>query len=69
MDSKAPGLSRDRVSFGRSPIALEASEVGTDKMQLLRGQPTSITETVERQDVAIILQLALSGAIDLTPDK
>jgi transposase-like protein len=38
-----------------------------DKMQLLRGLPTSITETVERQDMTIILQSALSDAIDVTP--
>jgi len=38
-----------------------------DKMQLLRGLPTAITENVERHDVAIILQSALSEAIDVSP--
>lgn len=33
--------------------------VSVDKMQLLRGQPTSITQTVERQELTVILQQAL----------
>lgn len=43
--------------------------VAVDKMQLLRGLPTSITETVERHDLAIILQSALSEAIDVIPEE
>ena len=36
-----------------------------DKMQLLRGQPTEITATVERQELTVILQSSLSDVIDL----
>ena len=38
-----------------------------DKMQLLRGLPTSITESVERQELTVILESALAAAIDVTP--
>jgi hypothetical protein len=44
---------------------LKASEVGTDKMQLLRNQPTSINETIERQELTMIVESALSAAIDV----
>jgi transposase-like protein len=36
--------------------------------QLLRGQPTSITESVERQELVVILQTALEQVIDVTPE-
>ena len=40
--------------------------IAIDKMQLLRGQPTNITESVERQELVCILQSALSsGAIEV----
>lgn len=39
--------------------------VAVDKMQLLRGLPTNITESVERQELVCILQGALSAAIDV----
>ena len=35
--------------------------------QLLRGQPTSITESVERNELTVILQTCLTGALSL-PD-
>lgn len=44
-----------------------ALSVVIDKMQLLRGQPTSITENIERQELTVVLQNALSEAIDVTP--
>lgn len=47
--------------------------VMVDKMQLLRGQPTNITESVERQELTVILQSALSSGmedvIDVTPER
>lgn len=39
-------------------------------MQLLRGQPTSITETMDRGELLNILQSALNaGVIDVTPER
>ena len=38
-----------------------------EKAQLLDGQPTSITESIERQDITLVLQAALSEAIDVSP--
>ena len=52
---------------GRDAVFSAAN--AADKMQLLRNQPTSMTETVERSEFAIILQSALSEAIDLTLDE
>lgn len=55
--------------------AIFAAAIATDKMQLLRGLPTSITENVERNELTVILAGALEGALDLpevidvTPDN
>jgi hypothetical protein len=46
------------------PHLLKASEVGADKSQLLRGLPTSISESIERQELIIILQSALNAGLD-----
>lgn len=54
----------DKIPFGQ---LMQGGGVAVDKSQLLKGLPTSITETVERQDMTIILQSALSDAIDITP--
>ena len=43
--------------------------IAVDKMQLLRGEQTAIVGQVERTDVTVILQTALSDAIDITPDR
>lgn len=56
-DLDSASLSQKATAFG----------IMVDKMQLLRGQPTSITETVEKHDLTVILQSALSDAIDVTP--
>jgi hypothetical protein len=56
------------VAETRGRDAVFSAAIAADKMQLLRGLPTSITETVERHDVALILQSALSDAIDVTPE-
>lgn len=40
-----------------------------DKMQLLRGLPTNITENIERQELTVILAGALESAIDVTPEQ
>lgn len=49
-----------------------AAGIAVDKMQLLRGEPTSITANVERQELTVTLRSALSeladGAIDVTPE-
>ena len=57
------------------PLAAKATALGIviDKMQLLRGLPTSINADVERQELVIILQSALDAglegeAIDVTPE-
>jgi hypothetical protein len=46
---------------------MTAAGIAVDKMQLLRGQPTSISETIERQELTIVLADALADAIDVTP--
>lgn len=40
-----------------------------DKMQLLRGLPTDISANIERVELTVVLQDALSEAIDITPEK
>lgn len=57
------------------PLASKATAlaIAVDKMQLLRGLPTSINTEVERQELVVILQSALSAgletpAIDITPE-
>jgi len=50
-----------------------AAGIATDKSQLLKGLPTSITADVERQELVVILQSALAAglegeAIDVTPE-
>jgi len=59
------------MDLSEVPLNHQATAFGImiDKMQLLRGLPTNITESVERQDVTVILQSALSDAIDITPDR
>ena len=39
--------------------------IAVDKMQLLRGQPTSITGNVERKELTVILEEGLSSVIDV----
>ena len=51
---------------------LTGAGIAVDKMQLLRGQPTSINESVDRSALAVILQSALDAldlpeTIDVTP--
>lgn len=36
--------------------------------QLLKGLPTSITETIEAQEITVILAQAIDEAIDITPE-
>jgi len=51
------------------PQLIRAAEISVDKSQLLRGQPTSITDVIERQELTIILQSALDEAIDISLDE
>jgi len=51
------------------PHLIRAAEISVDKSQLLRGQPTSITDVIERQELTIILQSALDEAIDISLDE
>lgn len=46
-----------------------AAGIMIDKSQLLKGLPTSISESVERQELTVLLSDALSEAIDITPEK
>lgn len=43
--------------------------IAVDKMQLLRGLPTSITETVNKAEIIQALQAALTVEIDITPEQ
>lgn len=45
------------------PHLIRAAEVSVDKSQLLRGQPTQITEVVDRQELVRILQNALDEGL------
>ena len=52
---------------------MTGAAIAIDKMQLLRGLPTSINAEVERQELVVILQSALSAGlegetIDVTPE-
>jgi len=68
-NAKRLGLNISTMDLSEVPLNHQATAFGImiDKMQLLRGLPTNITESVERQDVTVILQTALSDAIDITP--
>ena len=48
------------------PLGQKATAVGilTEKMLLLRGQPTSISANIERTELTVILQHALGAALD-----
>lgn len=60
------------------PLASKATALGimVDKMQLLRGEPTSITANVDRQELSVTLNSALgeldqadpTRTIDVTPE-
>ena len=43
---------------------MTAAGIAVDKSQLLRGQPTQINETIDRQELAVILQSALASCLD-----
>ena len=66
-----PGLSRAPAGFGGSTTV-----AAVDKMQLLRGEPTSITANVDRQELSVTLYSALGEldqaeerkTIDVTPE-
>jgi hypothetical protein len=45
------------------------AQIAIQNMQLLRGQPTSITENIERNDLTVVLASALDGVIDVTPEE
>jgi hypothetical protein len=45
------------------PHLMAAVGICVDKSQLLRGQPTTITETIDRVELAIILQSALAALV------
>jgi hypothetical protein len=48
---------------------LKAAEVGVDKSLLLRGQPTSVTASYERQELTLLLEQSLElDMIDVTPE-
>jgi uncharacterized membrane protein YcjF (UPF0283 family) len=43
---------------------MTAAGIAVDKSQLLRGQPTQINETIDRQELAVILQTSLAACLD-----
>lgn len=52
------------------PHLMTGAAIAVDKMQLLRGQPTSITENLDRVELLKVLQSALNeGVIDVTPEQ
>jgi len=57
------------VQATRGRDAVSSAAIATDKMQLLRNLPTSIVETVERQELTVILESALAAAIDMKSDE
>jgi hypothetical protein len=59
----------DVVDQTRGRDAVFSAAIATDKMQLLRNLPTSINETIERQEITLILQSALDEAIDISLDE
>ena len=70
-ESNAYSLAKSIAEHDLESATLQAKStafgVMVDKMQLLRGQPTSITESVERNELTVILQTCLTGALSL-PD-
>lgn len=57
--------SADKIPFGQ---LMTGGGIAVDRTQLLRGQPTNITENIERQELVFILQTALEQVIDVTPE-
>lgn len=45
------------------------ANIAIQNMQLLRGQPTSISESIERQELTVLLESALGKVIDVTPEN
>ena len=68
-NSYIDSLSTHDQSIVTAKDKAQIAQIAVQNMQLLRGLPTAITENVERHDVAIILQSALSEAIDVTPEQ
>jgi hypothetical protein len=46
---------------------LKAADVGIHKSLLLRGQPTSITETIQTDKLTQLLEASLADIIDIMP--
>lgn len=69
--ARLTGKQADKIAFNH---LMTGAGIAVDKMQLLRGQPTMISESVERGELTVILQGALSSAlnlpeaIDITPE-
>jgi len=53
-----------------TPLQQKATAFGIvfDKLQLVRNLPTNIVESIERQELTLVLQSALDEAIDITPE-
>lgn len=61
-------LARDKAPDAPYNHLMTGAAIATDKMQLLRGQPTSITADLSANDLTIILAGALGEALDLGED-
>ena len=56
------------VAQTRGRDSVFSAAIAADKMQLLRGQPTSITEAVDRDRISQLLEASLADYIDITPE-
>jgi len=65
--SYVESLSEHDQSLVTARDKIYIASTATQMTQLLRGEPTAIVGQVERTDVTVILQSALSDAIDITP--
>lgn len=61
------GLSINSLDLSDVSLSQQATAFGimVDKMQLLRGQPTSISENIERKELTVVLEDALNDVIDV----
>ena len=61
-------LAEDKAAEAPFNHLMTGAGIAVDKMQLLRGLPTSITENVDRQELVVLLQTALGETISDSVD-
>lgn len=62
-------LAEDKAAEAPFNHLMTGAGIAIDKMQLLRGQPTSINVGIGRDELAELLSASLGEAIDVTPEK